>query len=311
MADCEAVQAVEPPQLPFPGQSAAEEPCSAQPCRDFSQLPWAPPIPPLLDCWEAREALGTFPSVSYVVAEPRTWFCVKTWNPLCAVLPLCLSCWSPYCWHSIFLSLRKQKTTVTQACFSCSVSFFFFPPKGFNVSGLCNTALWCCAWVSKKISQHQWCHINLVLAAALIFCFLHLIAIMPCNEKAECLSPECLRQSQCFLCLNISKWFLQWIYQQTHDLFKMFQRILVFYSWTLLKIVWRVVWITAIDAFHIFLKFIDHIKNLLSRGQRGRMKNLNVKYWKNFLTPIKNLHCYPYRIWWENNFFLWVKIQLV
>lgn len=45
----------------------------------------------------------------------------------------------------------------------------------------------------------------LVLAAALIFCFLHLIAIMPFNEKAECLSPECMRQSQCFLCLNISK----------------------------------------------------------------------------------------------------------
>lgn len=44
----------------------------------------------------------------------------------------------------------------------------------------------------------------LVLVAVLIFCFLHLIAIIPCNEKAV-VSPECLRQSQCFLCLNIPK----------------------------------------------------------------------------------------------------------
>lgn len=126
------------------------------------------PVPSLLDCWEAREAPETFPSVSYLVAEPRTAFWVETWNPLYAILPLHWSC--PSLISRLPFSLRKQllfkPVFLAQFCgcccwffFFCFCGYVFFFLWGLHVSGLCNTALWCSTWISEKISQHQWCHI--------------------------------------------------------------------------------------------------------------------------------------------------------
>lgn len=95
----------------------------------------------------------------------------------------------------VFHFLFFKKTTVTQACFSCSVlCCFFFFLEDFMCLG-------CAILPSDAVHgfQIRFPTSFLVLAAALIFCFLHLTAIMPCNEKTGCLSPECLRQSQCFL----------------------------------------------------------------------------------------------------------------
>lgn len=191
---------------------------------------------------------------------------------------------------SVPFSLRKQLFfIVTQACFSCSVLCYFF-------LSLRNSCVWVvqycplmlCLDFKENFPTSVMPQSFFVLAAALIFCFLHLIAIMPCNERAECLSPECETITMFSMSEHILVIFTVNIPEDSW--LKMFQRILVFYSWTLLKIVWRVIWITGVDAFHIFLKLIDHIKNSLSRVQRRRMKNLNVKYWNNFLTPIKNWH---------------------
>lgn len=86
------------------------------------------PVPSLLDCWEAREAPETFPSVSYLVAEPRTAFWVETWNPLYAILPLHWSC--PSLISRLPFSLRKQllfkPVFLAQFCGWCCWGFFLF-----------------------------------------------------------------------------------------------------------------------------------------------------------------------------------------
>lgn len=112
----------------------------------------------------------------------------------------------PYFQHSIFFSLRKQ--LLLKPVFLAQIWFVFlvfFSLEDFVCVGCAILPSDAVHGFQRKFPNISDATSFLVLAAALIFCFWHLIAIMPCNEKAECLSPECLRQSQCFLCLNISK----------------------------------------------------------------------------------------------------------
>lgn len=79
------------------------------------------PVPSLLDCWEARGVLGTSPSMSCLVAEPRTGFCVKP--SLCSIIPA-LILPIPYFQCSIFFSLRKQLLLKPVFLAQFCVSFF-------------------------------------------------------------------------------------------------------------------------------------------------------------------------------------------
>lgn len=172
-----------------------------EPCRDCSKLHWAPPTPFTTGLLGGQRSSGDLPQ--HVLPGSRAKhriLCENVKPSLGNIIPT-LILPIPYFQCSIFFSLRKQLKSIFLAQFCVS---FFFSLRTLQ-------CLHCAILPSDAVYEFQRKFPNisdatsfLVLAAALIFCFLHLIAIMPCNEKAV-VSPECLRQSQCFLCLNISK----------------------------------------------------------------------------------------------------------
>lgn len=127
---------------------------------------------------------------------------------------------------SVPFSLRKQ--LLLKPVFLAQFCVIFFSLRNLCVWVVQYCPLMLCLDFKENFPTSVNPQSFLVLAAALIFCFLHLIAIMPCNEKAECLNPECDTITMFSMSEHILRIFTVNIPEDSR--LKMFQRILVFYS---------------------------------------------------------------------------------